>query len=130
MKSRLLLSLLLLCGCASNGGGRHGSDSSIAWDLRKPTRYAPNGQVFLNVNGESYQIISRATARYRQLAPQEFQSFDIPSDAITAVSSWYANGGDILFVVEKSHQLEVFRREKNNRPSNYYVLEKVSTIPL
>jgi hypothetical protein len=128
MKPYFLLFFTLLCGCATHSGSRNGSD--IAWDFRTPSRGAPNGKVFLNVNGESYQIISRATAKYRQLNPEEFQNYDIPSDAIIAASSWYAKGGDILFVVENSKQLEVFRREKNNRQTDYYLLEKVSIIPL
>ena len=127
---------MLLCGCASNRGG--GNASQMTWEFRGSCAYnsqtenrdEPKGNVTLNVNGESYQIISRAKGYYRELDPKEFPDYGLPSNTLIAAKSWYAGSGDLLLVMKKSNQLEVYRQEIDEREDNEYPAEKVLTIPL
>lgn len=128
MKSYFLLFFALLCGCATNMGNTN--TSQIAWDFRTTNSGKPQGKVFLKVKGESYQIISQARGYYRQLEREEFDDYGIPSNTLIAAKSWYAGFGDLLIVIKKSNQLEVYRQETDEREDSNYPAEKVTSIPL
>lgn len=104
--------------------------SQIAWDFRTTNAGKPQGKVFLNVKGESYQIISQARGYYRELQRREFSDYGLPSNTLIAAKSWYAGSGDLLLVIKKSNQLEVYRQELDESEDSNYPAEKVLTIPL
>ena len=128
MKFYFLLSLVLFCGCATNMSNNN--TSQIAWNFRTASSGQPQGKVFLNVNRESYQIISRARGYYRELQRSEFADYGLPSNTLIAAKSWYAGSGDLLLVIKKSNQLEVYRQVLDEREDSNYPAEKVTSIPL
>ncbi|MBX7157566.1 MAG: hypothetical protein K1X66_04180 [Verrucomicrobiae bacterium] len=103
---------------------------SCAYNSQTENRDEPKGNVTLNVNGESYQIISRAKGYYRELDPKEFSDYGLPSNTLIAAKSWHAGFGNLLFVMRHSNQLEVYRQDMNESKDNEYPVEKVSTIPI
>lgn len=125
MKSYLILITLLL-GCTSN---RESLDpSQITWDFHQSNSNPSEKKVFLNVNHKSYEIISPTTAHYRQLDRLEFEDYNIPTNAITAAAPFYAEPGSLLYVVQQSNQLKVFRRKMDKNENNHFIIEKIATI--
>lgn len=123
-----LLGLVVLTGCTTMESSK--SVPPLAWNFQvKRVGEFPKGQVFLKVDGKDYLVVQDATTNYQQLQRGEYKDYHIPAKALLASYSWHAGFGDIMYVLRKGDQLEVYRQEMDEAEDSSYPVKRVKVIP-
>ena len=140
MKTRLLLRMFAgvlftgaLSGCVTKPTAptqSSGTFPNLAWDFHiRQMGEHPRGSVFLLVNGVPHKVVPIATANYEQLQRKEYKDYSVPGNAVIAAQSWHAGFGDIVYVLKKPGQLEVYRQEMDESETSRYPVKRVTVIP-
>jgi hypothetical protein len=133
MLAGVLLSAAALAGCATKSAAptqSSGAPPNLAWDFHiQQVGEHPAGSVFLLVNGVPHKVVPVATANYEQLQRKEYKDYSVPGNAVLAAQSWHAGFGDIVYVLQKPGQLEVYRQEMDESETSRHPVKQVTVIP-
>jgi len=125
----LLLTLVVLLGTmAAIPSHAAPPKPKVAWELPSNTR--GKGSLILTVDGKNYPIKTKATSPYEELKRSEFKDYRIPPKALVAAYSWHAGFGDVVYVLQKGDELEVYQQEMDESETSHYLLKKFQVIPL
>lgn len=81
----------------------------IEWRFEiKDGENAPESKVYLIVGARRILILADATERYEVIERQDYERYDIPPVALTAVSGWWAGQGKTLYVARRRNRLLVY----------------------
>ncbi len=88
----------------------------------------PAFEVFLQLAESKVKVADIVTCE--TINPEQFERYQIPSTAISAVGGWYAGAGDYLYVIEAGDQYIVKQgemyEEKEDNDYNYQEVAKYS----
>jgi hypothetical protein len=85
----------------------------VAWDFDAQTdnHDQSHGKVWLLVDGERHLIADDPIGGYRVVEQRDYIQSQIPNDAVSACTAWWAGLGDDMYVMVNADCIEVFRRE-------------------
>lgn len=123
MKYLLLLLATLLVGCATTAAPR---GANVKWDFNS----ANKGTMYLVANGQRHVVSTKASTPHQELKRSEYADYRIPAGARAAAYSWHAGFGDVVWVVQKGKQLEVYQQEMDESETSRYPVKRILVVPL
>ena len=105
--------------------------SQVFWsfDLRRDPDLTPHSNVFLHVRGKRILILRDADSAFNVMARTSYPDHDVPSQAISACTSWFAGQGEDLYVIRRRHTLIVYRRAVDEEAATL-PYKRLKVIPL
>ncbi len=110
IKTLTLLSLLLVGFSACNGAEEktdkvplETAPPTLSWVLDEiaenpdPNHDYPTGPLSLEINGVRHVVVEKSVGNYQLMEPGAHEPYDIPAESLTAVWSWWAGGGDVIY---------------------------------
>jgi len=104
---------------------------ALAWsfDIHGDHDGNPHGRVFLRVNGRRVLILPETDMGYHLVQRSDYRAINVPAEALTACSGWWAGAGMDLYVARRGGRLNVFLRDLDEQaPASAYRL--IKSIPL
>jgi hypothetical protein len=106
---------------------------SITWqfNIHLDNRDQPGGKVWLVVDGERHLITNDPIGGYWIVPKSEYGDRQIPSDALSACTGWWAGSGEDMYVRVVAGRVLVFRREDGETlpEAPPYTLFKTLSVP-
>jgi hypothetical protein len=147
----LLLTLMMMsCGNSSSPAADGGDSTSIA--KTEPSAEKPSGETAQRTAGAGFEIensedvdqptaqlfvvtggkrteVAKVNCHLTAYQPENFETYDIPSNAVAACGGWWAGAGDYFYLVPTGQGWEVFQGwEDEGQEDQGYHYKKVLSL--
>jgi hypothetical protein len=86
--------------------------SPLRWSIKvtRDKHDTPSSVVYLVVGKHAHFVAKVSGNEIRPMARELYVGWGVPAKSVIASFGWFAGGGDIYYVLRKSHRLKIYHR--------------------
>ena len=99
------------------------------FQMHRDPQINPHTNVFLRVGSRQVLVMRQVPDEFRPATKTDYKIASVPSQALAACFGWWADMGDYLYVVQRSHFLVVYHKRVDEQgPDSSW--KRLKVIPL
>lgn len=103
---------------------------NLSWEIenKRNADDEPTSAVWLKLDNRKYQVVKPFMADIQVIEKENYQQYEIPTQAIIACGGWWAGAGDYYYVVAKGDQFDVMYATIDESEASRYQYKSIATL--